>query len=307
MRRITRLFPALAFMAVVACDDNGSGPNGGRLSINLTDAPAGDLKEAFIEVDKFILIGTPNDTTASGRITIEPDVDEPINLLTLTGGRVLEIVDDADVPEGTYSELRLVISNAYVRLKDNRVFATSGADVPDSVDVDGELKCPSCSQSGFKVKFIGSGFTIADNSTVLLDFDAAQSFGHEAGNSGKFVMHPVLRATAETVQLGSIRGNVALAAAVTLPACGATTVNRSVFKPLAILGPDTLTGTTDTLGVFRISGVVPGTYTLSSVKDYTFANGDSLTITAAPSAATVAVPAGDSVAANYSISAATCH
>jgi hypothetical protein len=308
MRRFTTaLLPALVVLALGACDDNGSGLGEGRLSIKLTDAPAADLKEAFIQVDKFILIGTPNDTSASGRIEIEPDVDDFINLLTLTGGKVLEIVNDADVPEGTYSELRLVLGDAYVKLKDGRVFATSGADLPDGVTSSGELKCPSCAQSGFKVKFSGSGFSVADNSTVVLDFDAAQSFGHEAGNSGKFLMHPVLRATAETIQLGRIRGNVSLAASVTIPTCGTVANNLSVFKPVAIMGADTLTGVTDSTGYFKVTGAVPGTYTLTSVKDYTYANGDSLTITAAPSAATVVVPAGDSVTANYSITATSCH
>ena len=77
--------------------------------------------------------------------------------------------------------------------------------------------------------------------------------------------------------------------------------------PIAVMAGDTLTGVTDAAGAYRITGVVPGTYTLSSVKDYTYANGDSLTITAAPSAASVAVVAGDSASANYQITAATCH
>ena len=308
MRRSVFAMSALMALVLAGCEDTGSsGPDGGRLTIQLTDAPAADIKEAFIQVDKFILIGTPNDTTASGRIEIDPDIDDFIDLLTLTGGKVMEIVDDADVPEGTYSELRVVLSNAYVRLKDGRVFATPGADLPDSIDVDGELKCPSCAQSGYKIKFQGSNFTITDNSIVTVDFDVAQSFGHEAGNSGKFIMKPVLRATAQTVQLGRIRGNVTLATGVTIPTCGTMTNNLSVFKPIAVMAPDTLTGVTDAAGAYRITGVVPGTYTLGSIKDYTYANGDSLTITAAPSAASVAVAAGDSATANYQITAATCH
>ena len=148
---------------------------------------------------------------------------------------------------------------------------------------------------------------MTDNSIVTVDFDVAQSFGHEAGNSGKFIMKPVLRATAQTVELGRIRGNVTLATGVTIPTCGTMTNNVSVFKPIAVMAGDTLTGVTDAAGAYRITGVVPGTYTLSSVKDYTYANGDSLTITAAPSAASVAVAAGDSASANYQITAATCH
>lgn len=306
MRRSTLLFSALTALVLGACDDNGSGPDGGRLTIQLTDAPAGDLTEAFIQVDKFILIGTPNDTTASGRIEIEPDNDDMIDLLTLTGGRIMELVDEADVPEGTYSELRVVLTDAFVRLKDGRVFATSGADLPDGVDVDGELKCPSCAQSGFKIKFQGSNFSITDNSIVLVDFDVAQSFGHEAGNSGKFVMRPVLRATAQTVTLGRVRGTVALAPTVTLPMCGTLTNTLALFKPIAVMAGDTITGVTDAAGTYSITGLVPATYTLGSIKDYTYANGDSLTITATPTPASATIN-GDSVTANYQITAASCH
>jgi hypothetical protein len=56
----------------------------------------------------------------------------------------------------------------------------------------GELKCPSCSQSGIKVVLDVELEEGSDD--IVLDFDVGQSFGHEAGRSGKWIMKPVIRA-----------------------------------------------------------------------------------------------------------------
>jgi hypothetical protein len=299
--RISRFVLPLMAAALMlgACGDSTSSSGNGRLTIMLTDAP-GDLKEAWVKFDKIILLRSGSDTTATDstkRITFTPVTTDYINLLTLTGGKLMELVGAASVPEGTYSELRVVITDAKVTLNDGRTFTTSA----------GTLKCPSCASSGFKVKFTGGGLTIEGNSTVVLDFDAAASFGHEAGNSGKWVMHPVLRATATTIRFAKITGNATLATGVTIPTCGAQPNKLSAFRPTATLGTDVLTAVTDTLGAYKIANVLPGTYTMGYVKDVTFTNGDSLTFTATPSVATVTVAQGDSAKANYSITAATCH
>jgi hypothetical protein len=148
---------------------------------------------------------------------------------------------------------------------------------------------------------------MANNAIITIDFDAAQTFGHEAGKSGQWIMHPVLFATTQTIRLGRITGNVTLAQGVTLPACGGGATKLSVFKPLAIATPDTLSGVTDTLGVYNIANVVPKAYTLSFAKDITYTNGDSLTFTAAATPASVTVAQGDSAKSNYQISAVSCH
>ena len=310
MRKFGLIALMTAGLALGACDDDPAGGSGtGRLTINLTDAP-GDMKEAWVKIDQIILIRSAADSTnssGSGRIVIEPDVDDYINVLTLTGGQVMQLADESGIPKGFYSQLRIVIDEAYVVLKDGRVFATSGADLPAGVTAAGEVKCPSCSSSGYKVQFTGSGMEVADNSIITIDFDASRSFIHEAGNSGKWVMHPVLRATSTTIRLSTIKGNVALATGVTIPTCGAQPNNLSVFKPLAVAGADSITASTDSLGAYRVTGVVPGTYTMGFIKDITYTNGDSLTFAATATPASVTAPAGDSVSANYSITAASCH
>jgi hypothetical protein len=312
MRRFGFFAVAVAAAVVVGCSDDSltDGGGTGRLRINLTDAP-GDLEEAFIQVERIVLIRNAADSmnsgNNSGRIEITPDITGYINLLDLNGGDVLQLVDTVGIPEGSYSQMRLVLDEAYVTLKDGRVFATAGATLPAGVTADGTLKCPSCSQSGFKVIFPQGGLNITDNALITIDFDAARSFGHEAGKSGMWIMHPVLRATSTTTEFGRITGNVALGTGVTLPTCGGGANQLDVFKPLAVIGTDTLSGFTDTLGVYNIAGALPGTYTLGYAADITYTNGDSLTLTAAATPATVTVAEGDSAKSNFQITAATCH
>jgi hypothetical protein len=57
---------------------------------------------------------------------------------------------------------------------------------------------PSFGTSGLKVKLPGDLLVVDDDDHVILvDFDAAQSFGQVAGNSGQWVMHPVITASVD--------------------------------------------------------------------------------------------------------------
>jgi hypothetical protein len=169
------------------------------------------------------------------------------------------------------------------------------------------LRCPSCAQSGFKVKFDADGLDINGTTWVTLDFDVGQSFGHQAGASGQWIMHPVLHAIATNHEFSVISGTVALATGVTLPQCGGQANTVQVFKPLAVFGTDTLSAVVDANGAFQFGMLFPGTYTLDYVREVTYTNGDSLTIAATPSVATLNLLEGQTQTANYSITAATCH
>jgi hypothetical protein len=300
MRNVFVVPTLLATLITVGCDRSPTGGGGGRLTIQLTDAP-GDLQDAFVRIDRVVLMGT------SGRLEIEPDHDDWIDLLSLSGGRVLNLVDEMTVPEGNYSELRFVLGDAYVRLNDGRVFATQGAALPAGVEADGMLRCPSCAQSGFKVKFAGEGMSVARNTTVLVDFDVAQSFGHEAGRSGQWVMHPVLRATTRSVTLASVTGTVTLAQGVTLPAsCGGEATSITQFRPLATLAGESASGTVQADGAYAIMYLFPGTHTLGYEPEITFTNGDVLAFTATATPASVELGEGAEGNANYEITTAVC-
>lgn len=227
---------ALLFAPIAGCDsgDNGAGSGTGRLSLLLTDAP-GDVAAAVVTIDQIYLVGP------GGRTVVR---DEPFttDLLQLEN-TTAELVRDEEIPAGTYSELRFVISGGYVELEDGRVHASSPdyeglTQFPPSGPVTGDLQMPSFGQSGLKVKLPQDQLVIGDGEprALLIDFDVSQSFGHQAGNSGNWVMHPVVRAT-DVVLASRITVDVTLAQGVTLPA-GVTLSNFD-----AVLTRDTGDGT----------------------------------------------------------------
>ncbi|HYJ79200.1 MAG TPA: hypothetical protein VEW03_06350, partial [Longimicrobiaceae bacterium] len=133
----------------------------------------------------------------------------------------------------------------------------------------------------------------------------SQSFGHQAGASGRWVMHPVLAATAVGFS-GSIAGTVALAQGVALPTCGGAAVSLATFAPRAVAGLDSVSATVAATGAYSMA-VVPGTYTMTYAPQYSFTNGDSLAVAATPAPATATVTGGATTTVNYTISSATCN
>ena len=204
-----RLLPLL-FVPLIAssCDDVGTtGPADGtaRVSLLLTDAP-GDLEAAVVTITDVYLAGD------DGRVYLREGDPITTNLLSLSND-VVELVDDYDIPAGSYSQLRFVISGAYLEIDDGdggtTIYATSPdyEGLPAGVVADGDLQCPSCAQSGFKV-LLGHlnddddddddedvEVVLDGDETILVDFDVSRSFGHAAGKSGKWVMRPTLKAT----------------------------------------------------------------------------------------------------------------
>jgi Domain of unknown function (DUF4382) len=298
--------PLLAALAMAACDGGGTGANGdARVSIRLTDAP-GDLREAWVKIDRIYLKGGEADSANGGSIDLLTTGTDWVDLLTLSGGRTAELVNGAVVPAGRYSELRLVVCEAYVVADNGDVYATSDAELPAGVTADGTLQIPSGCSSGIKVKFQGDDpVELESESTVMtVDFDVSQSFGHQAGNSGRWIMHPVVHATSVGFA-GGISGTVGVAQGVALPTCGGAPVAVTAFVPQATAGTETFTSAVGTDGRYRLT-VAPGTYTMSYAPALSFANGDSLTVTAAPSVPTAAMAPNGTTTVDYSITAATC-
>jgi hypothetical protein len=296
------IVPVLAaILALGACSDDNvtSSSSGGKFTLLLTDAP-GDLAEAWVKIDNIVLINAEGD-----RLEIEPDVTDFVNLLDFTNGNMLKIVDVETTPEGFYKEMRVVLGEAYVVLNDGRVFATPGADLPVGVTADDDLKCPSCSSSGYKVKISGDGLEIVGNSTFILDFDVAQSFGHEAGKSGKLVMHPVLRVNATTIRFADVSGTVTLADGAELPECGGQENTVEAFTPVLVMDEARFTGVVDADGAYLIGQLLPGTYDVE-FDVTTFENGDKLTFTATPTETSVELAEAESATVDFEITEAVC-
>lgn len=270
-------------IALGACDEVGTtGPNDStsRVSLLLTDAP-GDLRAAVVTISDIYLVGEGGEE--SGRVYLRQGEEITTNLLTLSND-VLELVDDEPIPASRYSQLRFVITGGYIEL-DNQtggstIYSTSTdyAGLPAGAQVDGKLKCPSCAQSGFKVllKDVGSDgdsgeIDLSADQALLVDFDVSKSFGKQAGNSGMWILNPVLKAT-ELENAATVTVTLATGAGVTLPVVGGAQLGLSAFSatliPAAGGDPKTVPlSDADHDGVYEADFryLVPGSYQIGFV------------------------------------------
>jgi len=283
--RIIFLLGLPALLILPSCEDDGTGPSEDRssLSVFLTDAP-GDVEAVWVE-----LLGLTAQGGEGGPMEL---LAEPTGLVLLTDlvGTVQLLSVSTDLDPTTFNQLRLLIGDAVLQSTEGVVYVKGDPDLPAGLEEaeTGQLQCPSCSQTGIKVKVPNDEVELEDEDAALvLDFDVAQSFGHKAGNSGKWVMHPVIHGTLVKDEDGdgsvlddlglsrSIAGSVTLASGITIPECPAGTP-RSMedFIPTATLngildgdGNAILrTGSVAADGSLAISYLAAGSYTLGFVQ-----------------------------------------
>jgi uncharacterized protein DUF4382 len=260
MKRFPSLIAAGAVALVTACSSESA-----HLSVRLTDA-SGDLVSAVVTITRVTLQGDHGELVLS-------DQETTVDLLSLAN-ETLSLVDDVAVPPGRYEQLRIQISGGYVEVEDGGttlVYATSPtyAGLPEGKQVAGLLKMPSYAKSGLKVTLPADALVLAAESRILLlDFDVAQSFGHDAGGSDSWVMHPVIKGADITVS-GNVVATLALAPGVTLPTVGGAPVTLGQFR--AVLKNEA--GSEETLPFVSIPGgfaavfrfLLPGSYTVDVV------------------------------------------
>ncbi|PAU94925.1 hypothetical protein CK503_05500 [Aliifodinibius salipaludis] len=229
----------IAFIAISCNDINSNDTNTekAQMNVSLIDAP-GDYQEVNIDVQGLRIQYTPssNDTASADGQWIDLPVEPmKINLLELTNG-VDTLLAEAELNPGHYEELRLILG------EDNTVMVDSTIQ---------NLKVPSGQQSGYKIKF-KTDLEAGDELDVVVDFDAGRSV-HKAGNSGKYILKPVLKAFVESgdeVDVGSVAG-------VVDPSEAAPNV-------YVLMGEDTTATTqTDEDGSFLLQGLENGQYDIS--------------------------------------------
>lgn len=243
------LFTALALLVTLAGCDGASGPaEPGKLSILLTDAP-GDFERAVVTIEEIYLQGSA-DSGEKGRVYLMED-PVTVDLLELRN-EVHELVEDLTVPGGKYSELRLVISGGYIEVieaeddagnpTDTKIYASSAEYATEQgVSAAGTLKMPSFAQSGLKVKLPGGAVRVdGDRTILLLDFNVAESFGKQAGQSGMWVMDPVIHAT-DFELTGGAEFTLSLANGVTLPTMDGKQLTLADFQVALDKDGDVLT------------------------------------------------------------------
>ncbi|MEP6607865.1 MAG: DUF4382 domain-containing protein [Burkholderiaceae bacterium] len=244
-----RFFLATAASLLAACGGGGDSNPGasvagaGTLRLALTDAPACGYDQVNVTVDK---VRVHQSATAAdsdngwSEIVLTPA--KRVNLLNLTNG-VLEELGTTALPAGTYTQLRLVLSNnsAATPLA-NSVVPTSGAETA--------LETPSAQQSGLKMN---ADIKVASNQVAdfVLDFDACKSIV-PAGQSGRYNLKPVVSILPRVASTGlAVEGYVVSALGV-----GSTSVS------LQLAGAVARATVPDASGKFVLSPVAAGTYDL---------------------------------------------
>jgi hypothetical protein len=264
----------MLFLACAAsapgCSDSVSHVPTSRLTVLLTDAP-GDVKAAVVTISQVYLQGDASADPEAGRVNL---LQAPVTTdLLMLANNAATLVDGAGIAAGTYGQLRFVIDGAYIEVEtDNgtEVYATPGySEAP--AQVAGLLQCPSCSQSGIKVNFQGGLQVDEGTETLLVDFDVSETFGHAAGASESWVMHPSIKA-AEIESAASLNVSLSLGSGVSLPSLGGQILTlagfevelRSVNAQEGMPGEIVSFGDADANGVFeaRFTNVLPGSYVL---------------------------------------------
>ena len=204
MRRNRTLMSAvLAMVLGIAACGEGTGPDTTSLTVLLTDAP-GDVTTAVVTISQVYLQGGEGEAEAEGEEEVggrEVLMDEPftVDLMTLQED-FATLVEGYEVASGGWGQLRFVITGGYIEVEgetpeESLIYATSPdyEGLPEGAVVDGDLQCPSCSSSGFKVIFAGPLVLEGAEEQVVVDFDVSESYGKLAGGSDMWVMSPNLK------------------------------------------------------------------------------------------------------------------
>lgn len=236
----------MALLLMVNCEsDNSSKNETARVQLKLVDEP-GDYLEVNIEIIDIQYKSSDDDENWE---SFTPEDGYPINvdITELIAGNSLLLTDEV-VPVGILKQVRLVLS-------DNNTLKIEGEDelIP--------LETPSAEQSGLKLKFdkeLEAGFVYS----FILDWNVQKSIV-KAGNSGKYILKPVIKVNAE-VSSGSISGKVIeIIEEVETPIANQAV---EVYSTDDILVKDTFTNEN---GDFVIQGLEAGNYILKITKqDY---------------------------------------
>jgi hypothetical protein len=246
-RWMTRAATVVAALTLAACGGgggDGGGSGEGTLRVALTDAPS-CYEHVFVTVEKVrVHTSASAGDNEGGWRELVLQAPRRVDLLSLTNG-VLEELGSTALPAGDYQQVRLVLAdNSPQQPLANAVQPIGGALTA--------LRTPSAQQSGLKLQ---AHFTVEPNrlSDLVLDFDACKSVVR-AGNSGNFVLKPVVSVTPRFVT--SIQGFVT------------TTMTLSATSVSALRDGNVVRATVpDASGKFVLSFLQDGTYTLVITSD----------------------------------------
>ena len=195
-RSFLTLVAALSTVVLAACDDaTGTGGNT-ELSLFLTDFP-GEVLSAVVHIERIELVGEGEGVLEVGA------PDEDFDLIELQDDPAI-LAAPVTVPSGFYSQLRLIVTDACLVVDGEEgapdAIYTSSEAYRAQCEAEGrqpagDLIRPSLAETGIKVNLPGGTLELeGEEKNLILDWNVAESFGQQAGQSGRWVMHPVINA-----------------------------------------------------------------------------------------------------------------
>ncbi|ARN74110.1 DUF4382 domain-containing protein [Oceanicoccus sagamiensis] len=184
--------PLIAMLAACGGSSGGSAftlgdtsdPDPGTISIGFSDAPVDDAKEVVIEVDTITLKRSGDDVVIETFTSSDLDIIDAetfqINLLDYQGSDQAIVIEDLEVPSGTYTSVELTILNDEAVIDDSYVI-----EVDDTQKI---LKIPS---DDLKL----DGFVVdepeeeGDTQTFTIDFNLRQSMTYNPGQE-RYILKP---------------------------------------------------------------------------------------------------------------------
>ena len=242
MKILKQILSIIIVFTVISCNNSeNSGP--ATLSVKLVDNP-GDYENVFVEVVD-VMVKYDNDSEDNFD---EEDNDENgweslgvinpgiYDLLELTGGVSLDLIDNEEIQSGTIKQIRLVLG-------ENNTIVLAGEEEARP------LRTPSAQQSGLKV-MVNQAIEAGFNYDFILDFDVDESIVM-AGNSENINLKPVLRASLE-VNSGILSGEI-------LPA--------DIMVEVSATNGDIIASTFTNAGQFELLGLPAGIYSITITPD----------------------------------------
>lgn len=261
--------------SLVGCGSDNNSPGSGTLSVYMTDAPIDDAKSVNIVFTGLeIQPGgadeeNENEEDESGRITVEFDEPQTLDLLQVQGANSTLLLDGLDLPAGRYSWIRLQVSAEMDTLDSTIVFEGGTEEAED--DEVFSLYIPSGSESGLK---LNRPFTVSSAGTAsfTIDFDLRKSVKGLQGND--YRLRPTLRII-DNQEMGHIDGLIS-SEIIADPACadglfgvylyaGEPAVLDdigSAAEPLTATSVTLVDGENGLVGEYEIGFLEPGDYTV---------------------------------------------